>query len=312
MKKKKSVGRPRKHDIELETRILFLLERGLSEEDCAFATGINPSTIQRWKKSDPEFCMAVRGAKETPDSQVATTLFQRIIGGLTITEKHVTKDGNGKILKETISTKELPPDVSGSMFWLKNRLPHLWRDREATPPEQSRPLPPLKHFVLNPSMFNALLKEEQKNLTRLEFYAIRKKLVEDEVTDEPSKSENIFDYLDADGQKLFKDIEAEALKRQAKIDEFREKLLAEAIAKEKQSKAEPLQAVEPSGDSLQGQDVKPQEPQPAPEPKAEPARAQEPLKEPAQEPERRRTATEDIGRVKRDTAPWRDSAFQPF
>ena len=29
----------------------------------------------------------------------------------------------------TVTTKEIPPDVTAAIFWLKNRRPEKWRDR---------------------------------------------------------------------------------------------------------------------------------------------------------------------------------------
>lgn len=74
---------------------------GLREEDMALFWGVNSRTLSRWKKKNPEFCQAIKRGKMRADVTVIQALFR------------AARDGN----------------ITGMIFWLKNRLSHLWRDK---------------------------------------------------------------------------------------------------------------------------------------------------------------------------------------
>lgn len=41
----------------------------------------------------------------------------------------IEKEGNA-VTKSVAVQKEVPPDVTAQIFWLKNRRPDLWRDKQ--------------------------------------------------------------------------------------------------------------------------------------------------------------------------------------
>ena len=64
------------------------------------------------------------------EQQVEEALLQRALGcRVTETRTETTEKGE----KTVVTTKELPPDTSAQMFWLKNRCPEQWRDKPAEP-----------------------------------------------------------------------------------------------------------------------------------------------------------------------------------
>lgn len=63
------------------------------------------------------------------EKQVEEALLQRALG-MTVTETRTENSDKGE--KTVTVQKQLPPDISAQMFWLKNRCPELWRDK---PPE---------------------------------------------------------------------------------------------------------------------------------------------------------------------------------
>ena len=70
---------------------------------------------------------------DSPEDQVEQALLQRALG-LTVTETRteVTEKGEKTVRTE----KELPPDLSAQVFWLKNRCPEKWRDKPPEPREE--------------------------------------------------------------------------------------------------------------------------------------------------------------------------------
>ena len=66
--------------------------------------------------------------------EVAQALLKRALGcTVTETRTEVTEKGE----KTVTTVKQMPPDISAQVFWLKNRCPSEWRDKPPEPqPEQ--------------------------------------------------------------------------------------------------------------------------------------------------------------------------------
>lgn len=97
---------------------------GLTDEDLARKMGIAPSTLYVWKKKYLEFDQALKRGKEVVDIQVENALLKKALG-YTLTE--VKKEQSGDKYKVVETIKEVSPDTSAQMFWLKNRKPDKWR-----------------------------------------------------------------------------------------------------------------------------------------------------------------------------------------
>lgn len=107
--------------------------QGLTEEDIAKNMGISVRTLARWKEKFCQLRQALNTNKAVADFIVENALFKRATG-CTVTEKttHRTKDPvTGKVtitVRET--AREIPPDTIAAIFWLKNRQPKHWRDKQ--------------------------------------------------------------------------------------------------------------------------------------------------------------------------------------
>ena len=112
---------------------------GLTDEQIAHNIGIRKSTLYEWKKRFSAFSEALKKGKEVVDIQVENALLKRALGYsyTEITKERVIdydpKTGevigsHMEITKEV--TKEVQPDVTAQIFWLKNRKPDVWRDRK--------------------------------------------------------------------------------------------------------------------------------------------------------------------------------------
>lgn len=90
----------------LEPHGLTLLEGwardGLTDVQIADKLKITVSTLYEWKKRFPTFSEALKKGKEIVDYEVENALLKRALSG----------------------------DVTAQIFWLKNRRPDKWRDKQ--------------------------------------------------------------------------------------------------------------------------------------------------------------------------------------
>lgn len=123
-------GGGRKTDFKLEYVELGFNYALMGATDAELATFFNVSerTINVWKKKHKEFYSALKKGKNVADAKVASKLYSRAIG-YDYDENHVEKKGR-KILKRKIIKKHMAPDTTAGIFWLKNRQPDKWRDKQ--------------------------------------------------------------------------------------------------------------------------------------------------------------------------------------
>lgn len=127
-----NAGRPTKFNSALTAKIKALYEAGATDVQVASAIGVSPRTIYYWKASNPEFLQTLKDGKDIADDLVVSSLFRRATGYTHAEEKIGFYEGYPIKVK---TYRHYPPDVTAQIFWLKNRRPDEWRDRED-------PLPP--------------------------------------------------------------------------------------------------------------------------------------------------------------------------
>jgi glutaredoxin len=106
---------------------------GLIDEQIANNLGISIDTFYRYKKEHSEFSESLKRGKEVVDIEVENKLLKRALG-YSYNEKTFEKIWNDKLGKYiTVNTKtvvkEVQPDTTAQIFWLKNRKPAEWRDK---------------------------------------------------------------------------------------------------------------------------------------------------------------------------------------
>lgn len=114
----------------LEPEGLQLLEGwardGLTDEQIADNMGISTSTLYYWKNKYSEISEALKKGKEIVDIQVENALLKRALG---YSYSEVTTEKDGNKIKQKITKKQVIPDTTAQIFWLKNRRPDKWRDK---------------------------------------------------------------------------------------------------------------------------------------------------------------------------------------
>ena len=107
---------------------------GLTDEQIAQNIGIARSTLSDWKNKCKDISDALKKGKEVVDLQVENALLKRALG---YSYEEMTKElcknienGKQEMRITKVVKKEVLPDTTAQIFWLKNRKPEAWRDKQ--------------------------------------------------------------------------------------------------------------------------------------------------------------------------------------
>ena len=100
---------------------------GATDSEIADALGVCERTINNWKKSHKEFFAALKEGKIIADANVADSLYNRALG---YSHPELKVFNNMGEIVTFECEKHYPPDPTSAIFWLKNRQPALWRDKQ--------------------------------------------------------------------------------------------------------------------------------------------------------------------------------------
>jgi transposase-like protein len=113
---------------------------GLTDEQIAHNMGISRETLSQWRKKYSDISDTLKKGKEVVDREVENALLQKALGFKETVRKAIkckeVKYDNGKRIseKEHIEYAEeevyVPPDTTAQIFWLKNRRPDKWKDKQ--------------------------------------------------------------------------------------------------------------------------------------------------------------------------------------
>lgn len=121
-----------KYEKWLEQEGLLLIEGwardGLTDEQIASNMGVSRSTLNSWKDKYPDILDALKKGKEIVDRQVENALLKRALGYEY--EEIKEKYEFGELSERTVTKKQVVPDTTAQIFWLKNRKPKDWRDKQ--------------------------------------------------------------------------------------------------------------------------------------------------------------------------------------
>jgi hypothetical protein len=121
-------GRPTLYKPEYAKQAYKLCLLGSTDKDLADFFEVEEQTVNNWKNDFPEFFESIKEGKVLSDANVANKLYHRAIG-----YEHpeiITASFQGQITDTMEVTKHYPPDPTAAIFWLKNRQPDKWRDRQ--------------------------------------------------------------------------------------------------------------------------------------------------------------------------------------
>ena len=138
---------------------LILLEGwardGLTDEQIAKNIGINRTTLYDWKKKETNIADALKKGKEIIDFEVENALLKRALAY----EQEEEKYENGSLTTKV--KKQVAPDTTAQIFWLKNRKKEQWREKvEVVKTDED-----LQNINKNISNIANLLNNPKKNRT---------------------------------------------------------------------------------------------------------------------------------------------------
>ena len=136
-------GRPTKYKKDYAIQAERLSKHGLTDMEMAEFWGINVSTLYRWKAEHEEFCNSLKVGKDICDERVERSLYERALG-YSHPEDKILQNAGEAVIVPTI--KHYPPDTTAGIFWLKNRRPNEWREKQevgVTDKEGNDVMPPL-------------------------------------------------------------------------------------------------------------------------------------------------------------------------
>lgn len=101
---------------------------GLTDEQIAINMGIARDTLIQWKKKYPDISDTLKRGKEVVDRQVENALLKRALGYdyEEVSDKYVGEE----LIEHKVTKKHVVADTTAQIFWLKNRNPDKWRDKQ--------------------------------------------------------------------------------------------------------------------------------------------------------------------------------------
>lgn len=100
---------------------------GLTDEQIAHNMGITTSTLYDWKNKYTDISESLKRGKEVVDILVENALLKRALGYKYKETKTIESKKDG--MRTEVTIKEVVPDTTAQIFWLKNRKPQEWRDK---------------------------------------------------------------------------------------------------------------------------------------------------------------------------------------
>lgn len=147
---KRPVGRPTKYRPEYCELAYNYCLLGATDSRLADFFDVEESTINNWKHEFPEFMESIKKGKEVADAEVAQSLFKKATGYEHEAVKIFNDQGAPMIVPYV---ERYAPDTTAAIFWLKNRQPALWRDKQEIDHQSSdRSMSPSRIEIVAPSV----------------------------------------------------------------------------------------------------------------------------------------------------------------
>jgi hypothetical protein len=116
---------------------------GFNDKQIADKLGIGLSSFYKYQREFSEFLESIKKGKAPVDFKVESALLKRALGYTyeeKTTETRIDEQGNEKPAVVKTVKKEVPPETGAIAFWLKNRKPEKWREKQSIEVEVEHPL----------------------------------------------------------------------------------------------------------------------------------------------------------------------------
>ena len=124
-----TVGRPTNYRPEyVEQAVAICSVMGATNVELAKIFGVAEATMYNWCNEHPEFLEAIKAAKKKHDDHCVKVSLRRRAVGYSHEDVHISNYQG--VITQTKIIKHYPPDPTSAIFWLKNRDPANWRDKQ--------------------------------------------------------------------------------------------------------------------------------------------------------------------------------------
>lgn len=120
-------GRPTNYKPEYDTQVEKLCKLGATDKEIADFFDVSEQTVNTWKHKHPTFLESIKNGKVIADIMVSESLFKKATGYEQDNVKIFQFQGEPVVVPYT---EKYQPDTTAMIFWLKNRQPGKWRDRQ--------------------------------------------------------------------------------------------------------------------------------------------------------------------------------------
>lgn len=107
---------------------------GLTDEQIAKKLGISKTTLYKYENEHTELFELLKKGKEVVDYEVENALLKRALGYEYEEKTYETKyNERTDKLEEKLTKrvrKQVPPDTTAQIYWLNNRKPKQWRNKQ--------------------------------------------------------------------------------------------------------------------------------------------------------------------------------------
>ena len=121
------IGRPTKYKDEYCKQVYKLCLLGATDKEIADYFEVTESTLNLWKQEHKDFSESLKSGKVDADTKVAQSLYNRAKGYDQKTDKIFQYQGTPVIIP---TVEHVQADTTAAIFWLKNRQPKQWRDKQ--------------------------------------------------------------------------------------------------------------------------------------------------------------------------------------
>lgn len=122
------MARPSKYESHVQPKLLLIeawARDGLTVDQISENLGIASGTLYEYQKQYPELIEALKNGREVIDAMVENALLKAALG------YNYTEEELNKITGDPIELRKVAhPNTTALIFWLKNRKPKEWRDKQ--------------------------------------------------------------------------------------------------------------------------------------------------------------------------------------
>lgn len=122
------MARPSKYDTHVRPKLLLIeawARDGLTVDQISENLDVAPATFYEYQKLYPELVEALKNGREVIDVMVENALLKAALG------YDYREEELNKITGEPIELRKVAhPNTTALIFWLKNRKPKQWRDKQ--------------------------------------------------------------------------------------------------------------------------------------------------------------------------------------